>query len=114
MPLAPRRKTAKLATFDLKNEPKIRTVVHSPVRRFLQRLFHRPAVRFGLARDSRSQLRNTRFVSFLAESNRKSIDTDFQDAVLRGRRLFKQGLIVALIAGGAWVVVESAKALAVF
>jgi hypothetical protein len=114
MPLAPRGKTAKLATFDLKNEPKIRTVVHSPVRRLLHKLFHRPAVRFGLARDSRSPLRNARFVSFLAESNRKTIDTDFQDAVLRGRRLFKQGLIVALAAGGAWIVIESAKALSMF
>lgn len=84
------------------------------MRRFLQRLFHRPAFRFGMTRDTRSRLRDPRFASFLAQSNRKTIDTDFQDAVLRGRRLFKQGLIALLAAGGAWIVVESAKALSVF
>ena len=67
-----------------------------------------------MTRDSRSRLRDPRFASYLGQVNRKSIDTDFQDAVLRGRRLVKQGLIVLLAAGGAWVVVESAKALSIF
>jgi hypothetical protein len=53
-------------------------------------------------------------VSFLAQNNRKTLNTDLQDAVLRGRRLVKQGLIVLLVAGGAWIVLESAKALSVF
>ena len=82
--------------------------------RALQSLFHRQAFRFGLASDSRSRLRDPRFVSFLAQNNRKTLNTDLQDAVLRGRRLVKQGLIVLLIAGGAWIVLESAKALSVF
>jgi hypothetical protein len=82
--------------------------------RALSRFFRRPALRLGLARDSRSRFRNPRFVSFLAQNNQKTLDTDLQDAVLRGRKLVKQGLILALAAGGAWVVLESAKALSVF
>ena len=84
------------------------------MRRFLLNLFHRPAIRSGLARDARGRFRDPRFVSFLAQGNRKKIDTNFQDAVLRGRKLFKQALIVLLTAGGAWVLLESAKALAIF
>ena len=38
--------------------------------RFLRNLCHRPAIRFGLARDPRSRFRNGRFASFLSESNR--------------------------------------------
>lgn len=83
--------------------------------RALQNLFHRPAVRFGLARDARSRLRDPRFVSFMAQSNQhRSVNSDLQDAVMRGRRLAKQGLIVLLAAGAVWVVIESAKALSVF
>ena len=82
--------------------------------RALRSLFRRPALRFGLARDTRGRFRNPRFASFLAQNNRKTLNTDMQDAVLRGRRLVKQGLIVALIAAGAWIALESAKALSVF
>ena len=63
---------------------------------------------------ARGRFRDKRFVSFLAANNRKTLDTDFQDTVLRSRKLIKQVLLVALIAGGAWVVLESAKALAIF
>ena len=82
--------------------------------RVLRNLIHRPAVRFGLLRDPRRRFRDPRFVSFLALSNRKTLDTDFQDAVLRGRRLAKQVFTLLLAAGGAWVVLESARALSVF
>ena len=84
------------------------------MRELLNRLLHRPAVRFGLARDRRSRLRDPRFVSFIAQANRRTLDTDFQDAVLRGRRLFRAGLTALLLGGGAWVVIESAKALSIF
>jgi hypothetical protein len=67
--------------------------------RALKQFFHRPAIGFGLARDSRSKFRNPRFASFLAQSNRKALNTDFQDAVLRGRKLAKQGLILLVAAG---------------
>lgn len=82
--------------------------------RALRKFFHRPALRFGLARDAQSRFRNPRFVSFLAQSNNKTLNTDFQDAVLRGRRLVKFALVGLIAAGGAWVVVESAKALTMF
>jgi hypothetical protein len=80
----------------------------------LRLLFHRPAVRFGLVRDARGGLRNPRFVSFLAQSNRKTLDTDFHDAVLRGRQWFRRALLVLLAGGGAWILLESAKALSLF
>lgn len=80
----------------------------------LRRWFHRPALRFGLARDVRGRFRDPRFVSFIADNNRKTLDTDFQDAVLRGRKFMKQALVVALAVAGAWIVLESAKALSTF
>jgi hypothetical protein len=85
-----------------------------PMLRFLANLLHRPAIRSGLSRDGRGQLRNPRFVSFLAQSNRKTLDTNFHDTVLRGRRLARQGLYVLVGLGCAWVVLESARALTMF
>lgn len=84
------------------------------MRSLLRQLFYRPAIRSGIARDSRGGLRNPRFVSFLAQNNRKTLDTDFQDALLRGRQWIRRGLVMLLAAGGAWVLLESAKALSVF
>lgn len=83
--------------------------------RALRGLFHRPAFRFGLARDPRSRLRNPRFASFMVNSNQcRSVSSELQDAVLRGRRYAKQALVVLLLAGAAWVAIESAMALSVF
>lgn len=82
--------------------------------RALKSSFHRPAVRLGMARDARGRFRDPRFVSFLAQNNRRTIDTHLQDAVLRGRRILKHALIAGLVAVGAWVAVESAKALTMF
>lgn len=73
-----------------------------------------PTLRFGMKRDSSSRLRDPRFVSYLAQSNRKALDTDFHDTVLRGRKLMRNFFRLALGGGLAWVVVESAKALSVF
>ena len=82
--------------------------------RVLRNFFHRPAIRFGLARDGRGRLRDPGFVSFIAQGNRKLLDTDFHDAVLRGRKLGRRLGVVLLALGGAWIVLESAKALSVF
>lgn len=83
--------------------------------RFLANLLRRPALRFGLARDRRgSRLRDPRFVSFMAQTNRRSLDTDLQDAVLRGRKLARHAMIAAAFAGAAWFALESAKALSIF
>lgn len=82
--------------------------------RVLLNLCHRPAVRFGLRRDPRGRFRDPRFVSFMTASNRKILDTDLHDAVLRGRKLMRYAFKFALAGGCAWVVLESAKALSVF
>ena len=82
--------------------------------RFLFNLCHRPAVRFGLRHDTRGRFREPRFVSFMAQNNRKKLDTDLHDAVLRGSKIARTVLKLALAGGVAWVVLESAKALSVF
>ena len=68
----------------------------------------------GMARDSRGHLRDPRFVSLMAHTNRKTLDTNFHDTVIRGRRLLRHGLVLLVAVGFAWVVIESAKALSVF
>ena len=80
----------------------------------LKNLFHRPAIRFGLARRGHGRFRDPRFVSFISQNNRKALNTDFKDAVLQGRKMFRFALVAALVCGGAWVLVESAKALSMF
>jgi hypothetical protein len=67
-----------------------------------------------LARDGRGKFRDPRFVSFISQSNRKTLNTDFQDAVLQGRKLVRYALVAVLVCGGAWVVIESAHALSMF
>jgi hypothetical protein len=80
----------------------------------LKSLFHRPAIRFGLSRDRRGKFRDPRFVSFISESNRKTLNTDLKDAVLQGRKLVRYALVAVLVCGGAWIVLESAHALSMF
>jgi hypothetical protein len=84
------------------------------VLRALLNLCHRPAIRFGLVRDPRGKFRDPRFVSFMAEGNRKVLDTNLHDAVLRGRKMMRLLFKFSLVGGCAWVVLESAKALSVF
>ena len=50
----------------------------------------------------------------MAQNNRKTLDTDLQDAVLSGRKLFRHALVAAGIAGVAWFALESAQALSIF
>lgn len=50
----------------------------------------------------------------MAESNRKPLDHDMHDAVLKGQKAFKTLLQIGLALGGAWVVIESAKAFSIF
>lgn len=82
--------------------------------RFLLNLCHRPAYRFGLQRDPRGRFRDARFASFMMASNRRPLDTNRHDHVLRGRKLMRNLFRLALVGGGAWIVLESAKALSVF
>lgn len=82
--------------------------------RYVLNLCHRPAIRFGLRRDTRGRFRDPRFVSFMVDTNRRPLDTDLHDAVLKGRKLMKNVFRLALAGGCTWVVLESAKALSVF
>lgn len=50
----------------------------------------------------------------MSESNRKTLDTDVHDAILRGRKLLRYAFQLAIAGGCAWFVLESAKALSVF
>ncbi len=84
------------------------------VLRALLNFCHRPTLRSGMARDRRGKFRDPRFVSFMASSNRKSLDTDLHDTMLRGRKWMRTALKFALAGGAAWIVLESAKALSVF
>ena len=60
------------------------------------------------------RFRSAQFASFMAQNNRRRVDTDLLDAVLRSRRLLRNLLKLTLAGGGAWVVVESARALSIF
>ena len=82
--------------------------------RALLNFFRRPPPRIGLRNDRPGRFRDPRFASFIGQSNRTKLDTDLHDTVLRGRKLMKNLFRLALFGGSAWVVVESAKALAVF
>jgi hypothetical protein len=105
-------KAGTVAAFRLKKPPQISK--SRPVLRVLLNLCHRPAIRFGLRQDPRGRFRDPRFASFMHESNRKPLDTDFHDVVLRSRKVMKNLFRLGIGLGGAWVVLESAKALSVF
>ncbi|HEU5078297.1 MAG TPA: hypothetical protein VFT72_03755 [Opitutaceae bacterium] len=86
--------------------------------RSLKNLFHRPAIRMGRVDNSTietTRLRNAQFVSFFSQSGGFApMSTDRYDARLRRRKQIKMFLTLAFISGGAWVVIESARALTIF
>lgn len=94
-----------------------KTTLNSDIGRVLRVLINlcrRPTLRFGLRRDPRGRFRDPRFVSFLTQTNRKALDTDLHDVALRSRKLVRNLFRLALAGGGAWIVLESARALSVF
>src|SRR4051812_5009942 len=97
--------------------PLEKTTPNFEIRRVLRVLLnfcHRPAIQFGLRQDPRGRFRDPRFLSFMTDTNRKALDTDLHDAVLKGRKMMKNVFRLGLGMGVAWVVLESAKALTVF
>ena len=86
--------------------------------RMLKNLFRRPPIRMGCVDHSRVQksaIRNAGFVSFMSDHHcvpRRG--SDHHGARLRRLRLGKAVAFLALGAGGAWVVIESVRALMVF
>lgn len=105
-------KNTNVEPFGLKKP--LQSVVTKRVLRALLNLCRRPPIRFGLRQDPRGRFREPRFASFMAESNRRPLDHDMHDAMLKGRKAMKHVLLAGLSLGGAWVVIESAKALSVF
>jgi hypothetical protein len=86
--------------------------------RMIKNLFRRPPIRMGRVDDARIQrtsIRNAGFVSFMTENRcypRRG--SDRHEARLRRLRLARMVAYFALGTGGAWVVVESVRALALF
>lgn len=80
--------------------------------------FHRPAIKMGRVDNScihTTRLRNAQFVSFMTESHSlRAWSSDRYDNRLRWRKRLKAFLVLAMTAGGAWVVIESARALTMF
>jgi hypothetical protein len=82
------------------------------VLRLLARLFSKSDPRRG---DWAPRGRHDRdFVGYLVTSNRKTIDTRWQDLGATLRRLLWRLLVAALACGLLWIVWESARALHIF
>lgn len=60
------------------------------------------------------RLNSPQLASFLAESDRRLLKPGLHELAHRGRKVGKVLLYLALFAGTIWVLVESAKALAIF
>lgn len=83
--------------------------------RVMRRWWYRPAIRMGSVDNSRirtTRTRNAQFVSYLVDIGFRQVNTDHYEAGLRRRRLVKRVLFWLLVVGGAWLIVESARALA--
>jgi hypothetical protein len=85
--------------------------------RALRHWFYRPAIRMWSVDNSRihtTQTKNAQFISYLVESGFRQVNGDRYGSSLRRRRLVKRVLFWLLAAGGAWVLIESARALSMF
>ncbi len=86
--------------------------------RALLNLFRRPPVRMGRvdnARIHRTRLRNAQFVSFIDSSGcQGSRHPDRHDQRLRRQKLIKGFVTLAGASGIGWVLLESARAIAMF
>lgn len=84
----------------------------------LKSLFYRPPIRMGRVDNTLIQttrLRNAQFVSFMSQNESlTSFNTDRYDVRLRRRKRIKYALLAATLAGVAWIVLESAKAITMF
>ncbi|MBI5381986.1 MAG: hypothetical protein HZA31_08810 [Opitutae bacterium] len=83
----------------------------------LRNLCHRPAIplgRLGYETPPASRLRSERFASFLADCNRKTLDTRWHDALLTVRKLLRKALVLGAVITLVWVAIESAQAVGMF
>lgn len=88
------------------------------LRALLNRISHRPSVRparRGLGRGAGSALSRRLFASYVESSGCLPPQRlDRHDTALRRRRIARRLGVAGLTALGAWVVIESARALAMF
>ena len=85
--------------------------------RAVRHWFYRPAIRMWSVDNSRihtTQTKNAQFISYLVESGFRQVNVDRYESSLRRRRLVKSLLFWILVAGGAWVLIESARAISMF
>jgi hypothetical protein len=85
--------------------------------RVVRRWWYRPPIRMGSVDNSRIQTtrtRNAQFISYLVESGFRQVNADHYEAGLRRRRAATRLLFWSLVIGGAWLVVESARALSMY
>ena len=62
----------------------------------------------------RTSTRNAQFISFLDDSGFRRVDTDKWERRMRRQRVVAYTLLWTMVAGFAWVVIESAQALSLF
>lgn len=88
------------------------------LRVLINRLFHRPAYRFGKvdnARIHRTTLRNAQFVSFMSGQGVGRVrHSDGHDSRLRRQKFFRTVVVCSMALAFAWIALESAKALSMF
>ena len=85
--------------------------------RALRHWLYRPAIRMGSVDNSRihtTRTQNAQFISYLVESGFRQVNPDRYETSLRRRRLARYLLVTMVAAGGAWVLIESARALTTF
>lgn len=87
--------------------------------RLIANLIRRPALGSSALlhrRDyDRTRTKNAQFVSFLDESGfRRGIDSNKYEKSMRRRRVAAYAFLWMMVAGFAWVVIESAQALSIF
>ena len=62
----------------------------------------------------RTSTRNAQFISFLDESGFRNVNPDKYERSMRRRRVVAMAFVWCMVAGFAWVVIESAQALSIF
>ena len=85
--------------------------------RGLRHWFYRPVIRMWSVDNSRirtTQTKNAQFISYLVESGFRQVNGDRYGSSLRRRRVVKALFLWLLGAGGAWILIESARALSMF
>lgn len=84
----------------------------------LKSLFYRPAIRMGRVDNTlirTTRLRNAQFVSFMSQNESFSpYCTDGYELRMKRRKWIKVSLLLSLVAGTAWLVIESARAITMF